>query len=86
VDTFQHQHKRLTVCLCHREAASVSGVPEGCQERLKEAGVGMDRWDGLAEAVAAKLDNAGAEGQLRRIEEQVARALKGLQHGDAPAS
>jgi hypothetical protein len=51
-DATQSHHKRLTVCLCHQEAASVSGMPEGCQERLNVVGVVMDRRVGLAEAEA----------------------------------
>ena len=77
--------KRLTVAACHELARqSDPQLPPGCAQRLEEAQVGQERWQGLAESIELDLPSYEHNAMLARFEGEVARLRQQAQQ--APAS
>ena len=77
--------KRLTVAACHELACqSDAQLPPGCAQRLEDAQVGQERWQGLAESIELDLASYHHAAKLARFEEEAARLRQLLQ--EAPVS
>lgn len=71
-ERFDHDHKRITVALCHQALLSGSDEwPAGCQERFAQGRTGEERWSGLADLLGMQLPSERWSGALKAWEDRL---------------